>query len=223
LSELGIRDYQVPGLRRERRTNVDGDAALREMRLPYRILTMLFVMALAFLPALFLNFPVGLIANIYSEARRKKALAGSKVKIKALDVILSEKVVLCIVLVPSLWFVYGLLLYFFTSLDGPSLSLAVGSMPLFSYVGIMMTEAGMIHLKDLRPFVMRLLPSTRRRLKVLPELRKQLQDDLRAFIKQVGPTLGELYYQKEVDWTDIQLKSRVMHGESGDSSTKKDM
>ena len=199
---------------------VNGDTALREMRLPYRIITLLFSIALAFLPALFLNLPVGLVASIYAEARRKKALAGSKVKIKGFDVILSEKVVLCIVLVPSLWFLYGVLLYFFTNMDGPALVLAVGSMPLFSYVGIMMTETGMIHLKDLRPYLMRLLPSTRRRLKVLPGIRKQLQDDLREFIKMVGPTLGELYYEKELDWKEIQVKSRMMYGDAGITSSK---
>lgn len=219
LSELGLRDYQVPGLRREH-YYVNGDTALREMRLPYRIITLLFSIALAFLPALFLNLPVGLVASIYAEARRKKALAGSKVKIKGFDVILSEKVVLCIVLVPSLWFLYGVLLYFFTNMDGPALVLAVGSMPLFSYVGIMMTETGMIHLKDLRPYLMRLLPSTRRRLKVLPGIRKQLQDDLREFIKMVGPTLGELYYEKELDWKEIQVKSRMMYGDAGITSSK---
>jgi glycerol-3-phosphate O-acyltransferase/dihydroxyacetone phosphate acyltransferase len=81
-------------------------------------------------------------------------------------------------------------------------------MPLFAYVGIIVSEAGMVDIKDLRPFYMRLLPSSRRRLKALPATRKLLQIDLRAFIKKVGPALGEIYDRKELDWNQIQEKSR---------------
>jgi hypothetical protein len=31
---------------------------------------------------------------------------------------------------------------------------------------------------------------------------------MRAFIKKVGPALGEIYYGKELDWKQIQEKSR---------------
>lgn len=72
----------------------------------------------------------------------------------------------------------------------------------------MVAEAGMIELKDLRPLVMRLFPSTRRRLAALPGIRMQLQIDLRKFIKELGPSLGELYYGKELDWKAIQEQSR---------------
>ena len=51
-----------------------------------------FTIAVAFVPAFLLNFPVGLFANVYAERKRKKALAASKVKIEATDVLLSEKV-----------------------------------------------------------------------------------------------------------------------------------
>lgn len=51
--------------------------------------------------------------------------------------------------------------------------------------------------------VMRLFPSTRRRLAALPEVRRELQSDLRQFIKVLGPALGELYYGKDLDWKAI--------------------
>ena len=213
LEDLGIRDYQVPMLSHEK-YEMHGDTVLREMRIPFRILSLLFIMTLALLPGVLLNFPVGLIARVHAERRRKTALAESKVKICGLDVILSEKVSLCIVLVPSLWCMYGLLLYFLTDLDGPALVLSIFSMPLFSYMGIMMTEAGMIHLKDLRPYTMRLFPSARRRLLALPPIRKQLQQDLRKLIKEISPMLGELYYEKELDWKVIQEKSRKIYADA---------
>jgi hypothetical protein len=31
---------------------------------------------------------------------------------------------------------------------------------------------------------------------------------MRAFIKKLGPALGEIYYGKELDWKQIQEKSR---------------
>jgi len=134
LNELGLRDYQVPGLQSEQQ-ETDGDVVLREMRLPYRIFEMVLLMSLAAIPALFLNLPVGLLARFYANYRRKKALAESRVKVKGMDVMLSEKVLLCIVLVPTLWVSYGLLLIFLSNMDGPAIALILWSLPLFSYMG----------------------------------------------------------------------------------------
>ena len=98
LDDLGLRDYQVPGLIQEK-DETAGDLALREMRLPFRIAETILLLLVSLLPALFLNFPVGLIARYWALHRREKALAASKVKVKGMDVMLSEKVLLCIVLV----------------------------------------------------------------------------------------------------------------------------
>jgi glycerol-3-phosphate O-acyltransferase/dihydroxyacetone phosphate acyltransferase len=108
---------------------------LREMRLPYRILELILLMMLAAVPSLFLNLPVGLLARLYANHRRKKALAESRVKVKGMDVMLSEKVLICIVLVPTLWLFYGILLILCTNLDGPAIALILWSLPLFSYMG----------------------------------------------------------------------------------------
>jgi glycerol-3-phosphate O-acyltransferase/dihydroxyacetone phosphate acyltransferase len=212
LRDLGIRDYQVPGLAREKtelpELQVDPDAVLKEIRLPYQIAHLLILLLLAAIPTLFLNLPVGILAGIYSERRREKALAKSKVKIRGFDVMLTEKVLFCIVAIPTMWFFYGMLMYFFTDFDGPTMALCIVSLPLFAYIGIVVSEAGMVDIKDLRPYYMRLFPSSRRRLKCLPEARRKLQTDLRAFIKLLGPALGEVYYGKELDWKEIQEKSR---------------
>lgn len=117
---------------------------------------------------------------------------------------LTEKVIFCIVMVPTLWVVYGLVMLFCTNLDGPAISLILLSLPLFSYMGIVVADAGVINWKDLRPYLMRFLPKTRRRLAALPETRKKLQKDLRDFVRFIGPTLGELYHGKDLDWTAIE-------------------
>lgn len=217
LNELGIRDYQVVGLDHEEveiGSEINGqtkaDTVLHRMNILGHICHLISVIILAALPSLLLNMPVGLASRIYSNRRRKVALAASKVKVKGYDVMLSERVLASIVLVPSLWFVYGLLLFFFTSLDGPSLAVCFTCFPLFSYWSIMATESGMVDVKDLRPYVMRLIPSARRRLAALPATRVALRKDLRAMIRKIGPSLGDIYYEKELNWQKIQMDTRKM-------------
>lgn len=207
LDDLGVRDYQVGALRLEKNETV-GDSALREMRVPFRIAETILLLIVSTLPALFLNLPVGIIARYWALHRREKALAASKVKIKGLDVMLSEKVVLCIVLVPLLWIFYGALLYRLTDWDIPTVLLAFWSFPIFSYMGIVTTEAGMVDLKDLKPYLKRLVPSTRGRLFALPDTRRELQRDLREFVRTIGPSLGKLYTDKELNWADFQQNTR---------------
>ena len=143
------------------------------------------------------------MADVWAERRRKKALAGSKVKIHGYDVMLTEKLVFCIVVVPLLWFLYGLIMVFFTNFDAPTIALCFMCFPLFSYAAIISSEAGMVDGKDLKPYFLRLLPSTRKRLRALPTTRRKLRRDLRMFIKKVGPAFGELYHGKTVDWKEI--------------------
>jgi glycerol-3-phosphate O-acyltransferase/dihydroxyacetone phosphate acyltransferase len=50
------------------------------------IVHLLLLLALAAIPVLLLNLPVGMLAGLYAESRRKKALAASKVKIRGYDV-----------------------------------------------------------------------------------------------------------------------------------------
>jgi len=207
LNKLGIKDYQVPGLVSVQNESY-GDTLLRTLRLPYRIAELLFLIIVSLIPALFLNLPVGFFARLYANKRRKAALARSKVKVKGVDVLLSEKVLLCIVLVPSLWIAYGLALYFFTNLDGPTIVLSISSLPLFSYMGIVTTEAGMVEFKDLLPTFQQLYPSTRRKLLSLPALREELQKDLLEFIRMIGPSLGDVYTEKTMDWAQFQEISR---------------
>jgi len=210
LRDLGIRDYQVPGLEREMAITEreNGEEIITEIRIGYRIVHLLVLLLLSAIPNIFLNLPVRILADIYAERRRKKALQRSKVKIHGYDVMLTEKLVFCIVAVPTLWIIYGLMLVFFTEFDGPTITLCIMCLPSFAYMGIIASEAGMVDAKDLRPYFMRLLPSTRKRLRALPGQRRQLQRDLRAMIRKVGPAFGELYYGKEINWNEIQELAR---------------
>merc|ERR1712157_205223 len=105
---------------------------------------------------------------------------------------------------------YGILLYQYTdNIDRPTMTLIMFSMPVFSYISIVVTDAGMVNFhNDLRPYLMRLLPTTKKRLAVLPLTRKNLQNDLKAFIQKMSPVLGDIYSAKELDWKAIQEMAR---------------
>lgn len=126
---------------------------------------------------------------------------------------LTEKIVFCLVMVPTLWVIYGFLMYFFTELKTSAIILFLLLIPLFSYAGIVVVEAGMVDWKDLKPYAVRLHPSTRARLAALPRTRRELQQDLRDFIRKLGPALGEIYYGKNLDWKAIQEASRTSSSE----------
>lgn len=146
LNDLGVKDYQVQPLTEERLDDdeeVDGDRLLRFLQLAYNIAHKLILIIFSTVPLLLLNLPVGVLAGIYAERRRKKALAKSKVKIKGFDVMLTEKVVFSVVAVPTLWIIYGLLLRFGTNLDGTYQS----SDSVFSYVYIR-TDNCLCHVLD---------------------------------------------------------------------------
>ena len=74
----------------------------------------------------------------------------------------------------------------------------------------MATESGMVDVKDLRPYVIRLIPSTRKRLTELPAIRRQLRKDLRAIIRRIGPSLGEIYFEKELNWQKIVAETKKL-------------
>ena len=92
LRDLGLKDYQVPGLAGEHlaadaASQVDNrDSVLSALHLVYMIAHLLLLLALAAVPVLLLNLPVGMLAGLYAESRRKKALAASKVKVRGYDV-----------------------------------------------------------------------------------------------------------------------------------------
>ncbi|GAX12851.1 glycerol-3-phosphate O-acyltransferase / dihydroxyacetone phosphate acyltransferase [Fistulifera solaris] len=222
LKELGLKDYQVNMLVASEDEEKESSSLYMGLQWLYSVVHLVVLLMIAAVPTLLLNLPVGVLAGLYSERRRQKALQKSKVKIHGYDVMLTEKVVFCMVMVPTLWFIYFLILRFGTNLEGPTISLIMLSLPVFSYVGIIVAKAGMVGWNDLRPHLMRLFPTTRPRLKALPATRQALQKDLRAFIKRIGPELGDLYYEKEVDWAAVQEKYRRSKEESSVQLDKKE-
>jgi len=149
LDEWGLRDYQVNAL----------DAPFSSQLQTF--IHALVVWILASIPSLFLNAPVGFAAHYWAHKEAQKDLKNSRVKLHARDVLLSKKILFSLVAVPVLWVSYALLLYTFSPLSFETVVLFFLGCPVFSYLGVMAVEAGMVDLKDLRPAFLRLLPSFR--------------------------------------------------------------
>ena len=202
LDYLGLRDYQVSHL------------GMPYTKLFFTFLHALVLFFIASIPAVMLNAPVGLIANLWAAKEAKVALAGSRVKLRAKDVIMSQKIIVSLVAVPSLWILYALLMSFFTNLSTKEILVALFSLPVFSYAGVMAVEAGMADLKDMRPAFLRLLPSFRQKAEEIHRNRSELQIEVRAAVKKYGPTLGGLYTDVEVQW-DQWIKKVAPVSEDG--------
>jgi glycerol-3-phosphate O-acyltransferase/dihydroxyacetone phosphate acyltransferase len=190
LDACGLKDYQV-----------------NNMEIPYRKLLYTFVhglvvLSLAFIPSMFLNAPVGLLASRYAVKEAQAALEASRVKVKGLDVLMSKRIVFCLVAVPILWVTYALILLIFSTLQSKTVLVLFLSMPVFSYFGITAVEAYMVDIRDLWPAFIRLLPSFRKKANELPAMRAELQKELREIVKKYGPEMGPLYYDKSSGWEE---------------------
>ena len=210
LDTCGLRDYQVPMLQRR-----------RTWRMVYKLAHMTSVLLLASVPALLLNAPVGLLARHIAERERVKALKASRVKLEAKDVVLSKKIVFSIVAVPALWIFYAVLMAL-CGVEGRLVLLLFLSFPVFSYIGVISVEAGIVDLKDIRPYLMQLLPDRERVIEALPAERARLRRDLRAFVAQVGPELGPIFQDKVIDWTGVARQEKARAGSRDAEEKDKD-
>jgi len=207
LDYWGLKDYQINKLE------------VSFFKLLYTFVHGFCVFLLASIPSALLNWPVGVAAKIWAETMAKKDLAASVVKLKARDVVMSRKMVFSIAAVPILWTMHTVLLCVFAPLPPMAIAFMVMCMPLFSYVGVMAVEAGMVDLKDMRPVFLRLVhPSFRAQVNEIGAMRAELQKEVRRATKTHGPALKSLYYDADVNVNEYmkQLNDR------GDEEDRRD-
>lgn len=146
LKRLGLKDSQVQTLERA--------PVFATLFTLGHMLTMLCVSSL---PSLILNLPVGIAAMAWAKYCQRAAFAASKVKVNALDVVLSEKIKFAIVAVPALWLSYAAMLLAGTTFSLQDVITLLMVAPIASYVGVISAESGMIAFRDLRPMLARLM------------------------------------------------------------------
>ena len=189
LKRLGLRDHQVPTLH------------IEPAKVVLSALHIFVLVCISAPPSIFLNLPIGFAATRYALKAQKKALAASKVKLKANDVVLSEAIKFAIVAVPTLWMSYAVLLLIFSGLPLRSVLVLFLFFPFMSYVGVIGAEAGVIAVKDLQPLVNQLRYGAAKQ-RQLRAMRTVLQSEVRSMIRKYGPSLGDLYYTKELRWDE---------------------
>mmetsp|Transcript_107557 Transcript_107557/g.190512 ORF Transcript_107557/g.190512 Transcript_107557/m.190512 type:complete len:128 (+) Transcript_107557:1-384(+) len=74
--------------------------------------------------------------------------------------------------------------------------------PAFSYFGVKASEQGVRAFTDILPMISRVIIKIKREQDELPKKRADLQARIRRCVKQCGPVLGNLYYEKDVDWSE---------------------
>lgn len=193
LHKWGLRDYQV--------STLDEPNPAHHY---HTFVHALFVMLLASVPALCLNLPVGVLVGIVAQREAKEDLKKSRVKLHARDVLLSKKILYSIVAVPALWLLWGVFLFLGMGFSFKATLMFLFCCPVFSYIGVMAVEAGMMDIKDFRPVYNRLFSQFREEVvPQLPKQRQQLQAQVRALVTKYGPDVDALYFPEEVQWDQI--------------------
>lgn len=216
LQTMGISDHQVP------------KAYIRKRRVFVRLLQrigLLLVLSAASLPGVILGSPILIFTKLYAKRKARIALAGSSVKIQGHDVIATWKILCSLVVVPTLFGIYGILLtYYVRTTDCKHVRMLGEMLPhtnsavvnkiaifltffwglhLFSYATIITGEAGVSIFKSLKPLYLALSPSYKDTLKQLRETRETLRVKITNLVNELGPTLfpdiGERLEQVETE------------------------
>ncbi|ODV86977.1 hypothetical protein CANARDRAFT_21956 [[Candida] arabinofermentans NRRL YB-2248] len=220
LGYLGLKYYQVDSASR----NVYASLLL----LIKRIVELLFLVVLS-LPGTILFSPVFIACKIISKKKQREALAGSAVKIKAIDVLGSWKVLIALVVAPILYLTYSLI--------GTSLVLKYDLIPNWlsflkfkvvvfafcwallvstTYAAFRMGEVGMDIFKSLKPLIIN-LGSSSRELMELKKEKERLTLEVTKVVNELGPrvfpkfntnNLELIHSQLEKEQQEISTRSR---------------
>ncbi|KAI8381423.1 uncharacterized protein BYT42DRAFT_494763 [Radiomyces spectabilis] len=179
----GIRDHQVS------RTHIGGWSTLFLFLKRLAILTLLTLWAF---PGAILNLPVVIIAKIISQKKAQAALKGSVVKIAGRDVLATWKLLVGLVLLPTLYALYSfmmLIVVLRTSWDFKwkiILPLITWNMlPFVSYASLRFGEIGHDILRSLQPIIMAMLDPDA--AEILRHNREKLSQDITSLINEYGP------------------------------------
>ncbi|KAJ7604047.1 hypothetical protein DFH06DRAFT_1003045 [Mycena polygramma] len=192
--DMGLRDHQVP--RAER-------AGWKTLALlTYRV-GLLAVWSTFALPGVVLNGPIFILASIISRRKAKEALAASRVKIAARDVLATWKVLISVGVAPVLYLLYACIGTLLAIRANAPMKwrlitpfLVLWGVPAMSYAALKFGEAGMDVLKSLPPLIAALIPGHQRSLDKLKAMRVQLSNEVSDLINDFGPTL----YQDFNEW-----------------------
>lgn len=192
LVELNIRDHQVEN------ANLPYINILR--LLIYRLAN-LALLVIAVLPGTVLFAPIFIASKLISIQKSREALAASSVKIQAKDVVATWKLLVSLVLAPTVYIFYDIILGVLTyknRLYGivPTwapiwlvLILGFGVFIGITYAALRFGETGMDIVKSLRPLFVALSPHHGDTIQKLQSRREHLAAEVTNLINELGPEM----------------------------------
>ncbi|KAI8881524.1 hypothetical protein K501DRAFT_324464 [Backusella circina FSU 941] len=179
----GIRDHQV--------SKTDNNNTRLLLLLMKRLFVLTILLLWAF-PGGILNLPVVIVAKVISQKKAKAALKSSTVKIAGRDVLATWKLLVGLVLIPTLYGFYSLITFIVvlqTDLDLKwklLLPIAVWSLlPFVSYASLRFGEIGHDILRSIQPTVMALMDPSG--AETLRQNREKLSSNITELINEYGP------------------------------------
>ncbi|KAI8641010.1 hypothetical protein BD408DRAFT_418933 [Parasitella parasitica] len=180
----GIKDHQVS------KTNNENNGRL--LWLLIKRIFILIILGLWAFPGGILNLPVVIVAKVISQKKAKDALKGSTVKIAGRDVLATWKLLVGLVLLPTLYGFYSLIVFIAvlqTNFDTKwklIFPLATWSLlPFVSYASLRFGEIGHDIFKSIQPTVMALLDP--QGAETLRQNREKLSSNITELINEYGP------------------------------------
>jgi len=178
LRAAGMRDRDV-------RRSTDGrNFTLRALCALLQVL----LLAPVALPAMLLSIPVGLMTALLAEKERKKALAGSTVKVKAVDVVASYKILVALVIVPLYNLLLAIVVTWFSGLGLWMFPAALLVQPVLAYVLILVCDHFVRCVKHCAA-IMHFQCSCSGAFRRLEEQRGQLKERVAAIVEELGPEI----------------------------------
>jgi len=179
----GLKDHQVPKTDLRRRHTL----AL----LSYRVMLLLVWGLLAF-PGAILNLPIAVVAKYISTRKAKEALAGSSVKLAGRDVLATWKLLVGLVLIPTLYGLYSLLAFIFLVRTEWNWKVKLfipltiwNTLPFISYASMRFAENGLEVYRSIRPLYVRLVHGDS--AEGLRQNRERLSTDITDLINEYAP------------------------------------
>ncbi|PHZ13219.1 glycerol-3-phosphate/dihydroxyacetone phosphate dual substrate-specific sn-1 acyltransferase [Rhizopus microsporus ATCC 52813] len=208
----GLKDHQVP------------EITIRRWRtfflLCYRIMIFT-VWGLLSFPGSILNLPIVTTAKLISMKKAKEALASSSVKVRARDVLATWKLLVGLVLIPSFYGLYTLIVFWLClkadyigwlqKILFPAITWTL--LPFVSYASMRFAENGIEVFKSLRPLYVALIdPDSSAHLR---EIRERLSEDITKVINEIGPLVFSDFDPNNVFRSDSTSKESVSELGSG--------
>lgn len=189
LKNLGLKDHQVE---LTNRSSIESFGILI-----VRTLKLLFLLMLS-LPGTVLFAPIFIVTDKISQKKQKKALAGSAVKIKGVDVVATWKILVALFFAPSLYITYSLMIAYLTKKYNLLEFGYLNYIPLFIIVYLILVlttwsafrigEAGVDIFKSLPPLFHSVFGSGKE-LAELKKTKENLQLELTDVVNDLGPKL----------------------------------